>query len=131
MNIVIPPTKITANNFLKRGLHNAQPISICRWLCVVQTAGRVTFTVRYSQLFMMQMFVNVYSYFIKLCLFTDLDQTLVCRRYGKTNVRGQGGRYSEVLTLENHVDVTSFGPHDFSGVSNLLWLSPYHLTFLY
>ena len=43
---------------------------------------------------------------IKRCFFTDLCQTRVGRRYDKTNVRWQGGRHSELLTLENHVDRT-------------------------
>ena len=38
---------------------------------------------------------------------------------------------SELLTLENHVDFTSFGRHDFSRVNNSLRLPPYHRTFVY
>ena len=40
------------------------------------------------------------------CLFSDLCKTRVGRRYDKTNVEWEGGRYSELLTLENHVDRT-------------------------
>ena len=68
--------------------------------------------------------------FITRCLFSDLCKTRVGRRYDKTNVKWEGGRHSELLTLENHVNLTSFGQHDFSRVNNSLCLPPYHLTFV-
>ena len=37
---------------------------------------------------------------------------------------------SELITLENHVDLTLFGRHDFSLVNNSLCLPPYHLIFV-
>ena len=37
---------------------------------------------------------------------------------------------SELLTLENHVDLHSFGRHDISRVNNSHCLPPYHLTFV-
>ena len=37
---------------------------------------------------------------------------------------------SELLTLENHVDLTSFGRYDFPRVNNSLCLPSYHLTFV-
>ena len=55
-------------------------------LCVVQTAGPITFTVRYQRLFAVQAFAYVFS-FIKRCLFNDLCQTRVDRRYDKRNVK--------------------------------------------
>ena len=54
-----------------------------------------------------------------LCLFLLLNVVYlpiyarVDRRYDKTNVKWYGGRHSELLTLENHADLTSFGRHDF------------------
>ena len=67
-----------------------------------------------------------------LCLgfFIDLCQTRVGRWCHKTNVRWSGGRHGELLILENHVDLTLFGRHDFSRVNNSLCLPPYHLTFV-
>ena len=56
------------------------------WLCVVQTAGQVTFTVGTSSSLWCRclcMFVS----FIKRSLFTDLCRTRVDRRYDKTNVK--------------------------------------------
>ena len=77
--------------------------------------------------------------FIRCCLFSDLFKTRVGRRYDKTNVKWQGDRHSELLTIvnccellivENHVDLTSFGRYDFPRVSNSLCLPLYHLTFV-
>ena len=50
------------------------------------------------------------------------------RRFDKTNVSCSGGTYCEML--ENHVDFTAFGCHDFRGVNNSLFLAPYHPTFV-
>ena len=71
-----------------------------------------------------------FVYFIKRGLVSDLCQTRVGRRYDKTNIKWFGDRHSELLTLENHVDLTSFGRHDFSRVKNSLCLPTYHLTFV-
>ena len=67
--------------------------------------------------------------FINRCLFTDLCQTRVGRRYDK-QMSNSKDIDSELLTLENHVDLTSFGRHDFSRVNNSLRLPPYHLIFV-
>ena len=66
--------------------------------CVVQTTGPVNFTVPTndsSQCRCLFMFVSC----IRRCLFTDLCQNRVGRRYVKTNVKWFGGRHSELLTI--------------------------------
>ena len=70
----------------------------------------------------------MFVYFINRCLFTDLSQTRVGRQYDKQ--MSKIGRHSELLTFENHVELTSFGRHDFSQVNNSLCLPPYPLTFV-
>ena len=55
-------------------------------LYVVQTAGRVTLTVRFQRLFVVQVLL-IFVSFNKRCLFGDLCQTKVGRRYDKTNFK--------------------------------------------
>ena len=43
-------------------------------------------------------------YFIKSCIFVNLCQTRVDRRYHKTNISWQGCTYSDMLTLEDNIN---------------------------
>ena len=61
--------------------------------------------------FLCTVLAALYGAGVCLCPFLTLDvvylqiycQARVGRRYDKTNVRWQGSRHSELLTLENHV----------------------------
>ena len=98
--------------------------------CVVQTAGPVTFTVQYY-------IAALCCAGVCLCLFLLLNAVYFAI-YTKPGLNVSMTKQmsnskeidSELLTLENHVDLTSFGRHDFSRVNNSLCLPPYHLTFV-
>ena len=80
-------------------------------------------------LFIAQVSVFMFVSCIKRCLFADLCQTRVVRRYEKTNVRWKGGRHTEMFTLRKIIS-NSFCSIDiiFSRLS--VCLSPYHFTFV-
>ena len=61
------------------------------------------------------------------CLFADV-KTRVGRRYNKINVRWLDGRHTELLTPRKLS--RKWGRHDFISVNNVLYLPPYHLTFV-
>ena len=75
--------------------------------------------------------LSMFVSFIKSCLFSDFYQTRVGRRYDKVNVSWWGGRYGELLTLENHVDLTSFGWHDFFFGLTIHHVYPLTIWYLY
>ena len=67
--------------------------------------------------------------FVKRYLFTNYVKLGLVVGMTKQMSNGKEAD-SELLTLENHIDLTSFGRHDFSRVNNSLCLPPYLLISL-
>ena len=73
-------------------------------------------------------FVYVCFSYIKRCLFANVKLWFLV---GMTKQISDGKDLdNELLTLDNHVDLTSFSRHHFSWVNNSLCLPLYHLTFV-